>query len=273
MKQIQKQFNTINQKGQAGLIGFITAGDPTPIQTPQIAEALIKGGVDILELGIPFSDPIADGLTVQNSTHRALEAGTTPKTVFRIVKEIRKKHNLPIVILTYFNPVFRIGFRVFFEQCRKNCVDGIVIPDLPYDEAKSYISEARRFSVDTVFLATPTSSAHRLRNIINHTSGFLYLVSLRGVTGARQELEPQTLSLVEKVHSMTNGIVPLAVGFGISKPEHIRLLVRSGAEGAIVGSAFIRIIETYRNQEKRMLRELESYTATLKQATIKEGHV
>jgi tryptophan synthase alpha chain len=273
MSRISERFSLLSQMKQAGLIGFVTAGDPSSSHTILIVDALIRGGVDILELGIPFSDPIADGPTIQASTYRALKSGTTPSSVFESVERIREKHNIPIVLFTYYNPIFRIGIENFFNKCEESDVDGVAVPDLPYDEGNQYRHIAHKHKVDTIFFATPTTSIDRLKEIIRSTSGFLYLVSLLGVTGARDVIQQRTLGLVKRVHHLTVGTVPLAVGFGISKPEHVRLTVDSGADGVIVGSAFINIVERNRNDDESMLREVEACARILKQATGKERPV
>jgi tryptophan synthase alpha chain len=232
-----------------------------------IAEALVKGGVDILELGIPFSDPIADGPTIQAASVRALQAGTTPKIVLGMAGEIKRKHGVPVVILTYYNPVFRMGLENFFRLASNCGVDGVVVPDLPVEEADDYRNAARACGVDTIFLAAPSTTNERLRRIVGCTSGFLYLVSHFGVTGAREALEDSTVKLIKRVLPYTAGRVPLAVGFGVSKPEHAKRIIRSGADGVIVGSAFVNIVHKHQSDFCRMLEELEVTARKLKNAT------
>ena len=208
-------------KGNGALVGYIMAGDPKPELTPKIADALIKGGVDVLELGLPFSDPIADGPTIQAASVRALAAGTTPTKVLEIAKQIRQSHNVPIVIMTYYNPVFRIGLEKFFNLAKKSMVDGVIVPDLPVEEAADYVKAANKFGIDSIFLAAPSTSNERLAKIVECSSGFLYLVSHFGVTGAQSAVEDSTIQLVKRVLPFTSGKIPLAVGFGVSKPEHV----------------------------------------------------
>jgi tryptophan synthase alpha chain len=267
MSDIAKVFQKLKAQGDGALIGYVTGGDPKPEFTPRIAEALVKGGVDILELGVPFSDPIADGPTIQAASVRALQAGTTPKMVLGIAGEVKKKHSVPVVILTYFNPVFRMGLENFFRLAKSFGVDGVVVPDLPVEEAEAYREAARSCGVDTVFLVAPSTSNERLRNIVGCTSGFLYVVSHFGVTGAREALEDSTVQLIKRVLPFTSGRVPLAVGFGVSKPEHARCIIQSGADGAIVGSAFVNIVHRHQGNGGRMLEELEALAHKLKEAT------
>jgi tryptophan synthase alpha chain len=223
--------------------------------------------VDILELGIPFSDPIADGPTIQAASVRALEAGTTPKMVLGIAGEIKKKHDVPVVILTYYNPVFRMGLDKFFSIA-KNCkVDGLVVADLPIEEAEGYKKTADAHWIDTIFLAAQSTSMERLRKIVECTSGFLYLVSHFGVTGERNAVEDSTVQLIKRVLPYTRGRVPLAVGFGVSKPEHVKRIIDGGADGVIVGSAFVNIVGRHREDVGRMLGEIEETARKLKDAT------
>lgn len=263
MNTVAETFQKAKKSGEGLLIGYITAGDPTPEFTPKIADALLRGGVDILELGLPFSDPIADGPTIQAASLRALNAGTTPMKVLEIAKQIKSQHDAPVVVMTYYNPVFRIGLNKFLGAAKEHKVDGFIVPDLPVEEAGDYKKAAGANGLDTIFLAAPSTSNERLAKIVNASSGFLYLVSHFGVTGAKTVVEESTVQLIKRVKRFTAGKVPLAVGFGISKPEHVRTVIGAGADAAIVGSAFIKIIE--RNGET-MLEELQAAARALKTA-------
>ena len=267
MSEIRKVFQRLKAQGNGALIGYVTGGDPEPRFTHIIAEALIKGGIDILELGIPFSDPIADGPTIQAASVRALKAGTTPKMVLEMAKEIRKKHSVPVVILTYYNPVFRMGLEKFFRLARDCEVDGLIAADLPVEEAEDYKKAAETCGIDTIFLAAPSTSAQRLCKIVECTSGFLYLVSHFGVTGEKEAVEASTIQLIRRVLPYTRGRVPLAVGFGVSKPEHARRIIESGADGVIVGSTFVNIVHKNRGKIGKMLKEIEETARKLKEAT------
>jgi len=253
-------------QGNGTLIGYVTAGDPKPEMTPRIADALIRGGVDILELGLPFSDPVADGPTIQAASARALAAGTTPVRVLEIAREIRRRHDLPIVVMTYFNPVFRMGLDKFCSSAKKCMVDGVIVPDLPVEEASDYKNAANKSGLDTIFLAAPSTANERLERIIACSSGFLYLVSHFGVTGAQTAIADSTIDLVKRVLPFTAGKIPLAVGFGISKPKHVKRIVDAGADGVIVGSAFINLIQKRQEDIPAMLKELEATARELKEA-------
>jgi tryptophan synthase alpha chain len=268
MSGISKVFENLKTQGKAALICYVMGGDPEPSDTLKIAEALIKGGADILELGIPFSDPIADGPTIQAASLRSLNAGTTPNIVLEAVFEIKKKHNVPIVAMTYYNPVFKMGLEKFFRKAKACSLDGIIVPDLPVEEAADYRSVAVSHGIDTIFLAAPSTSNERLSNIVDCSSGFLYLVSHFGVTGAKANVEKSTIGLVKRVTSFTTGKIPLAVGFGVSKPEHVKDLIRSGADGVIVGSVFVNIIGKYQNNPEKMFAEIEETARKLKEATL-----
>jgi tryptophan synthase alpha chain len=267
MNTINEAFQKAKAQGNGALIGYVTAGDPKPELTPKIADALIKGGVDILELGLPFSDPIADGPTIQAASVRALAAGTTPVKVLEIAKEIHQSHDVPVVIMTYYNPVFRMGIEKFCGLAKECLVDGVIVPDLPVEEADDYRKAASKFGVDTIFLAAPSTTDERLKRIVACSSGFLYLVSHFGVTGAKAAIEDSTIQLVKRVLPFTSGRIPLAVGFGVSKPEHVARIVGAGAEGVIVGSAFINIVQKNQVNIDLMLKELQTVVRGLKAAT------
>jgi len=269
MSNIKQVFQNNHTNGNGCLIGYITAGDPTPEATPKIADALIQGGVDILELGLPFSDPIADGPTIQAASLRALNAGTTPMKVLEIAKQIKAKHDIPVVIMTYYNPVFRIGLDKFLSAAKEHSVDGFIVPDLPVEEASDFRKAAETHKLDTIFLAAPSTSNERLTKIVNASSGFLYLVSRFGVTGAKTSIENSTLQLIKRVQPFTEGKIPLAVGFGISQPEHVQSVIKAGADAAIVGSAFINIITKNQGKAELMLEELKLIAHNLKSATAK----
>jgi tryptophan synthase alpha chain len=268
MSAIKRVFEALKSRGEGGLIGYVTAGDPEPRYTPLIADALIEGGVDILELGLPFSDPIADGPTIQAASVRALNAGTTPKKVLEMSREIKRKHDVPVVIMTYYNPVFRMGLEQFFRCARGCLVDGLIVPDLPVEEAGEYRRVAKAQGVDTIFLAAPSTSAERLRRIVAVSSGFLYLVSHFGVTGEQNKIEDSTIQLVKRVLPYTKGHVPLAVGFGISKPEHARSVIEAGADAVIVGSAFVNVVQRNMGNIDRAVAEIREVARELKEAII-----
>jgi tryptophan synthase alpha chain len=265
---IAETFRDLSERNEAGLIAYVTAGDPSPKFTPRIVDALVEGGADVIELGIPFSDPIADGPTIQAATVRALKAGTKPPLVMKIVKKIKEKHRIPVVLLTYYNIIYKSGLENFLGFAKASEVDGIVIPDLPFEEADTYKRIADETRIDTIFLAAPSTTAERLQEILKCTSGFLYLVSLFGVTGARRRLPDSTVRLVKEFRSYIRDQIPLATGFGISTPEQIREIVAAGADGAIVGSAFVKVIEQNQGSLLKTTERLRKMTSRLKMATF-----
>jgi len=269
MRKIASTFSRLRARKEGALIAYVTAGDPDPACTPRIVRALIEGGADIIELGIPFSDPIADGPTIQAATVRALKSGTTPKKVLKIAEKVREESDIPIVILTYYNSIFRMGLENFFKYAEASGVNGVIVPDLPVEEADEYKMIAEAYDMDTIFLAAPSTSNERLRKILEYTSGFLYLVSIFGVTGARDRIQDLTIRLIKRTLKITRGRIPLAVGFGISKPEHVKAIIQSGADAAIVGSRFVKIIEEKRDKIEEMLQDLREYACLLKKATAK----
>jgi tryptophan synthase alpha chain len=267
MSSIREVFHKTMQQGDGVLIGYIMAGDPSPELTPQIADALISGGVEILELGLPFSDPIADGPTIQAASVRALAAKTTPMKVLKIAKEIKQQHKVPIVVMTYYNPVFRIGVDKFLRLAKEHLVDGFIIPDLPVEEAADYRKAAEAHGLDTIFLVAPSTTNQRLNKIVACSSGFLYLVSHYGVTGTKTTVEESTVQLIKRILPFAAGKIPIAVGFGISQPEHVERLIAAGADAAIVGSAFINIIQKNSKNTPAMLKQLKTAAQALKSAT------
>lgn len=268
---IEDAFDSAESEGRRALIGFLTAGDPSPEHTPRLCKALIDGGVDILELGIPFSDPIADGPTIQAADVRALQAGTSPNSCLEIARSIKKYKQIPIVFLTYYNPIFRFGLEKFMKEASK-CADGLVVPDLPEigsDEFLNYKRMANKHGLSTILLAAPTTSERKLGILLRETSGFLYLVSLLGVTGARRNVSPVNLSFIEHVSKVANRKARVAVGFGISTPDKVRKILRTGVDGVIVGSALVNIVAKNLGNIGSASSELTRFTKRLRVATCK----
>jgi tryptophan synthase alpha chain len=263
LSRIAVKFEELRKQDEGALIAFITAGDPNPKLTPEIAAALAKHA-DILELGIPFSDPIADGPTIQAADERALEAGTTPTTVFKIIGQIRRRSDVPIVVLSYFNTVLRPSVKNFMRRLATAGGDGVVIPDLPLEEAKEVSKIAEKYGIDLILLAAPTTPPGRLKQICNTSRGFVYIVSVLGVTGARKTLSREIKKVVARARAVSK--IPLAVGFGISKPKHVQEVLDYGADAAIVGSAFVDLIARYKDNKRRMLNELKRFAKSLKAA-------
>jgi tryptophan synthase alpha chain len=237
---IGRLFERLRVEGRPALIAYITAGDPSPAATPEIVAALERGGADLIELGVPFSDPIADGPVIQRASDRALKAGTKLATVLDIAAQIRKRSEIPLLLFTYLNPVLRYGLEPLARAAVTSGIDGCLLTDVSVEEAEPYIQVMRKAGLDTVFLAAPTSSQRRLELVAKYSTGFVYLVARTGVTGERTAISDSAALLVTAMRSVTK--LPLAVGFGISTAEHVRA-IGSIADGVVVGSAFERVIE------------------------------
>lgn len=236
MSKIGKAF----ESGKA-FIPFITAGDPCADKTVEFVLEMERAGADLVELGIPFSDPTAEGSVIQEANIRALKAGASLEVVFDIVRRIREKTQIPLVFLTYMNPVFHYGYEKFFEKCQKLGVDGMITPDLPYEEKEEVIEYAKKYDVDIISLIAPTSAA-RIRMIAKESTGYIYVVSSMGVTGVRSEIKTDLGVIIEEIRAVTE--VPIAIGFGISTPEQAENMAKI-ADGAIVGSAIVKIVAQY----------------------------
>ena len=239
MNRIEQTFKRLKRSGQAALIPFIVAGDPDLETTEALVIKMAESRADIIELGVPYSDPLADGPTIQAASHRALQKGVNLEGIFGLAKKM-KEITPPLVLLAYFNPIFRYGLKRFAEECQSSGVEGVIIPDLPPEEARPWIEEARKLGVDTIFLAAPTSPPERIRRVSKLSRGFIYYVSITGVTGARGKLPEKLKSAVRRIKEESKS--PVAVGFGISTPEQAKEVSRF-ADGVIVGSAVVKIVE------------------------------
>jgi tryptophan synthase alpha chain len=261
MSRIKKVFE---RKGTTAFIGFTVGGDPDAETSLRIARALIDGGTDILEIGIPFSDPVADGPTIQRADDRARAAGTTPATIFIMVKKIREYSEVPIVFLTYYNIVYRRGIERFYREAKEAGVDGILIADMPVEESDEVTGIAARNGIDPIFLITRTTGEDRIAKIAGEAGGYIYLVSVLGVTGVRENVPEEALDLLRRVRTHTD--LPLALGFGISTPDHARTCAAAGADGIIVGSAIVDIIERNLGNPGQMEMQLREYVSGMKAA-------
>ncbi|HLH42090.1 MAG TPA: tryptophan synthase subunit alpha [Bryobacteraceae bacterium] len=254
---IQSVFNRLQRQRRAALIAYLTAGDPTPGNTPAWVAALERGGADLIELGVPFSDPIADGPVIQRAADRALQAGTTLAKVLAIGRTIRETSQIPLLLFTYLNPALQYGFETLARDAKDAGFDGCLLTDLSVEEAEQYVQVMRAAQLDTVFLAAPTSTESRLRRIAKYSSGFIYLVSRTGVTGERAALSDSIEPLVRKMRAITPA--PLAVGFGVSTPQQAGAVAHM-ADGVVVGSAIVRMIE---NQAAE--KDLEAFVRSLRE--------
>ena len=237
---ITRRFEELRRRGELGLIAFLTAGDPSLEATERFVLALAEAGADLVELGVPFSDPVADGPTIQRSSERALRAGTTLANALELVRRLRRKTEIPLVIFSYFNPVLQMGLEKFASGAAKAGADGVLLTDLTLEEGSDYRTILRGKGLDTIFLVAPTSTDDRLKRIAEASSGFLYLISRTGVTGAREALPEDLPALIRRTRAVTS--LPLAVGFGISLPGHVSIL-GGLADAAVVGSALVTEIE------------------------------
>ena len=237
---ISKRFAALRESGELGIVAYITAGDPTLDATHKFVLALANAGADVIELGIPFSDPLADGPTIQRASERALKAGTTLAQVIALVREIRKSSEVPLVLFSYYNPVLQLGLEKFASTAATAGADGVLITDLTPEESDDYRQVLAAHHLDTIFLGAPTSTDDRLAKIATVSSGFLYLISRTGVTGAKDTLPDDLPALLRRARHVTQ--LPIAVGFGISLPGHVSVL-GGLADAAVVGSALVSEIE------------------------------
>lgn len=238
MSKIKQAFQ--NKKA---FIGFLTAGDPNLDQTESFVLEMVRGGADLIEIGIPFSDPTAEGPVIQEANIRALKNGTTPDKIFDMVASIRKKTDIPLVFLTYLNPVFKYGYEKFLKKCKEVGIDGLIIPDMPYEEKGEIQFVAKDNDVDIISLIAPTSE-DRIKMIASEATGFIYVVSSMGVTGVRTEIKTDLGSIMKAIKETTD--TPAAIGFGISEPQQAKKYSEI-ADGVIVGSAIVKIIGAYGN--------------------------
>jgi tryptophan synthase alpha chain len=264
MSRIAVTFERLRRDNEAALIPYLTVGYPSLEATRRLVPLLAGAGADLIELGVPFSDPMADGATVQRASHAALEQGVTLADCLDVAAEVRRSHDVPLILMGYYNPIFKYGVGRFVTDCVSAGVDGLIIPDLPPEEAGELKAECDSAGIDLIFLVAPTSTGERLARVAGMASGFVYCVSLTGVTGARSEMTHDLGEMVARVRHHTS--LPLVVGFGISKPEHVARVARdAGADGAVVGSALLNLIESL--PEDEMIAGVSAYIRSMKQAT------
>ncbi len=239
-RRIAACFERLAERGELGLIVYLTAGDPSLDVSAQLVRAAAEAGADAIELGVPFSDPVADGPVIQRASERALRAGTTLAGVLELAARLRPQLNIPLILFSYLNPIFQMGFEEFARRAAAAGADGVLVTDLPPEEASGYLESLAAHGLDPIFLAAPTTTSERLRTIAGHSRGFLYLVSRTGVTGAQPRLPEDLQDLIRRVRQVSR--LPVAVGFGLSEPDHLAAL-RGRVEAAVVGSALVALIE------------------------------
>ena len=247
MGRLGERFRDLRARGERALVVFLSAGDPDLDTTDALVLAMADAGADVIEIGVPFSDPTADGPKIQRSSERGLAAGATLRRILERVQQLRPKLDVPLVLMGYANPFYAMGDTVFAKAAREVGVDGVIVPDLPPEEGASFYAAANAEGIDGILLAAPTTSRGRMQTLVSATRGFLYYVSLTGVTGARGELPPGIEDGVRLAREF--GDVPVCVGFGISQPEHARQ-VGGYADGVVVGSAIVDRIESAGSPEK-----------------------
>ncbi len=263
---VNELFDNLSQKGEKALICYVVGGYPDQDTSKEIIKTLINSGADIIEIGIPFSDPMADGPTIQQASLKALGKGITPLKCFSIVNDMKKQFkDTPFLFMTYSNIVFSNNLKNFLTAAKKNRIDGFIIPDLNVEDSKEYVELARTLGLATIFLSAPNTTKKRLSEIASASTGFVYMVSVFGITGSRLAFEKYTFDAVYKTKEIINRYkIPLAVGFGISNPTDGKNMLKSGADGIIIGSSVMKLIMDNENDKDRMLLELGNFIKELK---------
>jgi tryptophan synthase alpha chain len=263
---VKSVFEGLSKKGEKALICYIVGGYPDLETSKEIIKTLIDSGADIIEIGIPFSDPMADGPVIQSALIKALAKGTTPLVCFNIVRELRKTYNnTPFLFMTYSNIVFSNNLNSFLKAAKKNNIDGFIIPDLNVEDSQDYINITKKLGLATIFLSAPNTSKKRLVEIASASTGFVYMVSVFGTTGSRTKFEKYTFEAISAAREIVNRYkIPLAVGFGISSSADGKKMLKSGADGIIVGSSLMKIIMDNEKDKDKMLLLLSNFTKDLK---------
>jgi len=262
VNRIEKRFKELKKEGKKAFISFITAGDPNFATNKALVLELEKRGADIIELGVPFSDPLADGPIIQRASQRALKKGVSLCKILGLVKDLRQETEIPLILMGYYNPIFKYGEKKFIEKASQTGVDGLIIADLPPEEAQSLLKETRKNNLALIFLLTPVSSEGRIRLVCESSQGFIYCVAYTGITGDERKGEENLKNLVARIHSFTS--TPVAIGFGISSPSAARKVASLG-EAVIVGSAIIKKIEEYQGN-KTLVKEVGAFAESLARA-------
>ena len=266
MKSYKQVFSKLNR---AAVIPFFVIGDPDYKTSLSIVKTAIDAGADILELGIPFSDPIADGPTIQKADIRSLKNGMTVKKALEFIREIKKHKDIPIGLLMYYNLIYQYGTEKFFKDFHQAGVNSVLVADLSIDDADEIVTPARKAGLDTVFMVTPNTQRQRMKLITSKATGFIYAVSLLGVTGSREKLSDSVKGLVSKIKKETD--VPVCVGFGISTPQHAAEVAKTGADGVIIGSKIVGIIEKNLDNVNRCLDETVAFIRKVKAAIKRQA--
>lgn len=266
MDRYQSLFQRLEQNKQGAFVPFVTVGDPDRELSLKIIQTLVESGADALELGIPFSDPLADGPTIQGANIRALDSGVTPAIGFELIAEIRNQYpELPIGLLMYANLVYSNGVENFYQRCAEVDIDSVLIADVPTNESAEFTQAAEKYGVQPIFIAPPTASDETLKAVAEKSKGYTYLLSRAGVTGAETKANMPVSQLMDRLNQFN--APPALLGFGISQPAQVKEAIESGAAGAISGSAVVKIIETNRNEPQLLLNTLADFVRSMKAAT------
>ncbi len=260
MNRINKKFQELRHQGASAFMPYLCAGDPTPELTAKLLLTLETAGADLIELGVPFSDPIADGPTVQRASERALAHSISLQQILEIVKNLRPQTEIPIAVMSYYNPIFRMGEEAFCKAAQAAGVDGLIVPDLPPEQAQPLLEVAPKYNLATIFLVAPTSPPERMQLIASVSTGFIYCVSVTGVTGARATLSDEIAPMITELRKHTDK--PISVGFGVSTSEQAKQ-VADIADGVIVGSAIINVIEENMDDEAKLLTAVKQFASDL----------
>ena len=264
MKTYKQVFSELKEQNRTALIPFFVIGDPDFDMSLKVVKTAIDTGADVLELGIPFSDPIADGPTIQKADIRAMKSGINIAKALDFIKKIKDYKDVPIGLLMYYNLVYQYGVEKFFSDFHKAGVNSVLIADLSIDDADEITCPAKSAGLDTVFMVTPVTKPQRMELIASITTGFIYTVSVLGVTGSRDKLSDTVEDLVGKLKKLTS--IPVCVGFGISKAEHAATVAKAGADGVIIGSKIVGLIENNLNDPKKMLADISTFLSEVKEA-------
>jgi tryptophan synthase alpha chain len=261
----QEMFQEVKNKGEGAFIPFTVAGDPDFETSIEIVRQYVDNGADALEIGFPFSDPVADGPSVQAADIRSLNSGMTTDKCFEFISRIREFTSIPIGILVYYNLIYKMGLDEFYNKAKNAGINGILAADLPLEEAGDAVNMASQYDLGQIFMVAQTTTNERISEIVKMCTGFLYVVAVMGITGARSDIKKSTVDLIKRVKSHSD--LPIAVGFGISKPEHVKDVIQSGSDGAIVASAIINIITQNLDDLDNAKQEIGSFCKELKGST------
>ncbi len=266
-RRIRAKFEELEAKGQKALIPYVMVGFPSKKDTLSIVRGLVNGGADIIELGFPFSDPLADGPVIQDASTASLKDGTTIDNFLDIVREIRGETDIPLVLMTYTNILYHRGYSRFVADAKDAGIDGFILPDMSIEESAEYTKMASKNDMDTIFLVSPNTSTRRIQRILKVSTGFVYMVAIFGTTGIKTGIKGYTLQAIKDLKKQTKNKIPIGVGFGISTPKDVKRYVSAGVDAVIVGSAYVRLIKE--TPQKKLELTIKAFTTNLKRQTMK----